>query len=396
MRFLSVICLFLSWTVSATALTIEEDTHWEGEKVFAETVRVAPEASLTIAAGTKIHFEKGGLEVAGRLVADGIELFAAGSTGILLKGCDKTTKVSNSVISGAKIGIKLQGGSPTLEALTLSGNGVGIEVRGKAAGTLSNSVFDGNKKVGLFVKDDSTIAVTGCRFANNGRFGAYLYRGKPGIFARNVFVGNQVGLMVAYHGSDPLVEDNSFEENEIAIQVDRAARPTLKGNLLLKNKTGLYAYRRSDPVVIGNLFQENEVGVLLAFSSYPTIEGNDLVDNGMAIKLESQSAEWEKERGKEVRATETASRTAFSGQGMRTVTEEDRKVDNLKGLVEASHNWWGEAGTKELSKIGAGGNPSFILDGRDEAHFVDGGKEYKLDKVVFSPWSVESETEKIQ
>jgi hypothetical protein len=55
--------------------------------------------------------------------------------------------------------------------------------------------------------------------------------------------------------------------------------------------------------------------------------------------------------------------------------------------VNPRGNWWGDAGTAELNKIGLVGNPSFIHDGRDQATFVDAGEEFLLDKVTYSPWS---------
>jgi parallel beta-helix repeat protein len=304
--------------------------------------------------------------------------------------------LSDCLIKGAKTGITVKGGTPVLENLELVDNKVGIEIRGKAGGKVTGSKFRANEKVGLFVKEDSTTAVSDCRFTENKRYGAYLYRARPQLFSGNTFFGNEVALMVAYHGSDSLVEGNRFEQNKIAIQVDRAARPTLKGNHLLNNKTGLYAYRRSDPVANGNRFQGNDVGVLVAYSSYPQIEGNDFVDNGLAIKLEFQSSQWESAHGEAARASETASRSAFSGQGMRTVSEDDRKASNLKGLIEASHNWWGVKGTAELKAAGEAANPGFIHDGRDQATFVDAGKEYPLDKVVFAPWSETPQVVKIE
>lgn len=382
--------------VPAVALVIDKDTTWQGELSFAEDVRVLQDVTLVIEAGTKVSFSNGGLEVIGNLVASGAEFSGEKWDGILLKGNDSQTILSECLVKGAKTGITVKGGAPVIEKLELVNNKVGIELRGKAAGKVSGSTFIENEKVGLFVKEDSTTKVTNCRFQNNGRYGAYLYRAKPEMFVANGFYNNDVGLMIAYHGSDSLVEDNHFENNEVAIQVDRAARPTLKGNQLLKNKTGLYAYRRSDPVVNGNLFQGNDVGVLVAYSSYPQIEGNDFVDNGLALKLEFQSSQWESARGEEARASEMASRSAFSGQGMRTVTEEDRKASNLKGVVEASGNWWGSKGTAELEKIGEEGNPGFVHDGRDQERFVDEGKEYPLDKVVFAPWSKLPKTEMTQ
>lgn len=393
MRISLFIAFALLCAAPAAALVIDQDTLWTGEHSFAEDVQVLPGATLTVSPGAQLYFTEARLEVSGRLVAEGATFYGEEWEGLRLKGSDASTRISGCVIKRAATGIFVQGGSPTLEDLTLIDNKIGIELRGKAAGKVMNCRFIDNHKVGLFVKDDSTTAIVNCRFEGNLRYGAYLYHALPRTFQGNTFVKNSIGLMVAYHGTDPGVNNNRFLENEVAIQVDRAARPVIRGNLLRGNQIGLYIYRRSDPLVTGNRIESNDIGVMVAYSSYPQIEGNDLLANGTALKLEFQSSLWETQRGANARAEETSMRSAFAGQGMRSVTEDDRRAKSLEGLVNASDNWWGEDGTAELSKIGVSGNPSFIHDGRDQATFVDAGEEYPLDKVAHAPWSDVSFTE---
>lgn len=387
MRLTLLITLVLFWSMPAAALVVDKDTLWTGEQSFTEDVRVLPGVTLTIAPGSMVRFAGAGLEIAGRLLARDVEFSGDAWSGLILKGRDATTQLSDCVVKGAKTGILVQGGAPLLERLTLTGNKVGIALRGKAAGKISHCRFVDNRKVGLFLKDDSTTAVVDCYFENNSRYGAYIYHARPQTFQGNTFINNAIGLMIAYHGSDPEVSDNRFESNDIAIQVDRAARPVLRGNLLRGNQTGLYIYRRSDPLVIGNRIEENVTGLLVAYSSYPLVEGNDFTANKMALKLEFQSSAWEAQRGAAARAGETSSRSAFAGQGMRSVTEDDRRARSLDGTVNAKGNWWGDVGTAELVKIGMAGNPSFIHDGRDQTTFIDAGEEFPLDKAIHVPWS---------
>lgn len=387
MKHTLLIIVALLCAVPAMALVVDKDTIWTGEHFFTEDVRVMPEVTLTVAPGSTLHFTTAKLEISGRLVAQGAEFSGEKWEGLRLKGTDSTTRISDCVIRGAATGIFVQGGAPLLERLTLSDNKIGIELRGKAAGQVVNCRFVENRKVGLFVKDDSTTAVVDCRFEKNNHYGAYLYHALPSSFHGNFFSENAVGLMIAYHGSDPEVNDNRFEKNEVAIQVDRAARPLIYGNLLRNNQTGIYIYRRSDPVIKGNRIEANGVGLLVAYSSYPQIEGNDFLANEMALKLEFQSSSWEAQRGAGARASETSTKSAFAGQGMRNVTEDDRRAKSMDGTVTAKGNWWGDEGTAELKKVGVSGNPSFIHDGRDQATFVDAGEEFPLDKVAHSPWS---------
>lgn len=384
-RLLTLLLLLLP--TAGWGLTLNADTRWQGVLSFSDSVRVEPGVTLTIAPGSRVSFSAGRLEVAGRLLARDVRFTGKGWEGIVLKGCGSDTQLSNSMIEGARTGLFVVGGAPRLEALTLSGNEVGMELRQKSAAAVRGCTFSGNGKVGLFIKDDAAPSVTANRFEGNGKFGAYIYRALPAKFAGNTFGGQPTALMISHFGSDPRIEANRFERNETAISVDRAARPVLTGNLLRDNGTGIRLYRRSDPLVEGNRLERNRLAVSVAYSSYPTVRGNDFIDNGKALLLEFQSSTWEKERGSAAREAETAARGAF-GQAPRTeVSEEQRRPQQLKGVVDAAGNWWGGPATAELVRIGAAGNPSFIDDGRDTPTFVDQGHSYPLDKAVFAPWS---------
>ena len=393
MRLRLFLTFMLLWSSAAQALVIDRDSRWEGALTFREKVSVPAEVTLTVANGSRVTFEGGGLEVSGRLIAEQAELSGENWDGVTLRNCDATTWLSEVTIRGAKTGLLVKGGAPQLEKLTLKENQVGLELRGKAAGTLSSSSFFNNAKVGLFIKDESSTRITDSLFRDNPKYGVYIYRSKPAQFAANSFEQNGTGLMIAYHGTDPLIENNQFRDNETAIQVDRAARPVLRGNRLLSTATGLYLYRRSDPVVQANLFAENQVAILIAYSSYPQILENDFIDNPVAIRLEYQSSTWEQTKGAAARSDELASQTAFGGQGMRTVSEEQRQARQLDGTISAANNWWGEAGSAELEQSGSTDNASFIHDGKDQPTFREGDKDYPLDRVVFTPWSHKPLTE---
>lgn len=386
-RLLARLLVLLLLPATGWSLTLKADTRWQGEIHLKESVRVERGVTLTIAPGSRVTFASGRLEVAGRLVASGVRLAGKGWEGVVLKGCGADTLMRDCTVVGARTGIFVVGGAPQLESLTLTGNAVGMELRQKSAATVTGCSIRHNGKVGLFIKDDAAPTVTDNRFEANGKFGAYIYRALPAKFSGNFFSGQPTALMVSNFGSDPRIEGNRFERNETAILVDRAARPVLAGNLLRNNGTGIRLFRRSDPRVEGNRLEQNRVAVSVAYSSYPTIRGNDFLGNDRALLLEFQSSAWEEEKGSAARESEVAARGAF-GQAPRTeVSEEQRRPQQLKGIVDAAGNWWGAGETTELARIGATGNPSFIDDGRDSPTFVEQGRSYPLDKALFAPWS---------
>lgn len=391
-RLLVATVLLLVLAAPVQARSLSGTVRWSGTVSLAESVRVEPGAELIIAPGTRVTFSAGQLEVAGRLVADGVE-FAGDWEGILLKGCGPDTVLRRSVIRGARTGVKAVGGSPRLADLTLEGNQVGMELRRKCAAEVSGCRFENNGKVGLFIKDDASPAVHDNRFRGNGKFGVYVFRAVPSRFRDNRFEENATGLMIANYGSDPHIEHNDFRQNRIGILVDRAARPLLRDNELRDNATGIRLYRRSDPEVVGNHLDGNRVGVSIAYSSYPQVHGNDFTNCDTALLLEYQSSRWEQEKGQAARAAEVAGRGAFGAAPRSQVGEEQRRARNLDGTVDARDNWWGPAGTAELARIGSDGNPSFIVDGRDHPTFEEGGKSYPLDRVRFAPWRSAPATE---
>lgn len=385
---LLIIALLLLSSAPASAISLNRDTTWQGEKRWDETVRVEPGATLTIRSGSRVNFSAGQLEIAGRLIAEDVLFSGSDWGGIVLKGCDAQTIIRNCRVEGAKTGIFAGGGTPRIETTTVRNNDVGIELKQQSAATIKDCRITDNRKVGLFIKDESTPMVSGCTLSKNGKYGAYIYRALPQRFANNTFGENETALIISNAGSDPLIEKNVFTNNKVAILVDRAARPQLRSNTLQENQTAIRLYRRADAEISSNLFQKNHEAINISYSSYPTISDNSFVANGRALFLEFQSSSWEKSKGASVRENEAASRGAFGqSTGHAASAEERRRPDaELTGLIDARNNWWGEEGSDELARIGAAGNPSFIDDGRDTPTFVDAGQMWPLDQVTFSPW----------
>lgn len=388
MKKVLVLCILLLGAAPALALTLSRDTTWQGQRELREEVRVEAGATLTILPGSKITFSGGHLEVAGRLLADDVHFSGSGWGGIILKGCDSTTRIRNCRIEGAKTGLFIGGGAPRLEGTTLQNNDVGIELKQQSTAAITNCRINENRKVGLFIKDESSPLVSGCTISKNGKYGVYIYRARPAGFTGNTLSENDTALMISNAGSDPRIQGNTFTQNKIAILVDRAARPLLTENLLRDNQTGVRLYRRADAAIDGNRFERNNEALSIAYSSYPRIQHNDFVANRRAIVLEFQSSSWEKSNGSTVRESAAENRGAFGqSNGHAADAAARRRPDaELNGSVDARHNWWGEAESRELTRIGASGNPTFIHDGRDAPTFVDGGKEWPLDQVLFVPW----------
>ncbi|AJF05731.1 right-handed parallel beta-helix repeat-containing protein [Geoalkalibacter subterraneus] len=365
------------------AQTISEDTHWQGQLSFAETVRVQAGVTLTVEPGAEVSFEAGALDVAGTLQARDARFYGEGWQGIILRG--GADLLERCVISGAATGVQVMGGAPRLIDVKVEGGTTGIELRRRSQAQLSGCTVRNQAEVGLFAKDESAPRVERCLFEKNGRFGVYLHRSAPELFSDNRLVDNPVGLMVAWYGTDPEIRKNEFEQNGIAIKVDRAARPLVTGNRIHGNETGLLLSRRADARVRRNLVRDNRIGIQVEYSSYPVIRENDLAGNGMALVLHHQSSAWEKANGEAMRNTQSSARGPFN-RNASGGKEAAPPPAVLTGTVDARRNWWGEDATAQLQVNQGRGNQVFIHDSRDEPFFEDGGVNYPLDRVEFAPW----------
>lgn len=373
------------------AAVIEQDTTWRGNITVSEDIRVSEGANLTVSPGSVVTFVSAGLEVAGRMTAENARFTGKDWPGVVFRGNRADSTIRNCTFEGAETGIFVNGAAPLIEETLLRGNGVGIELKQKSAATIRNNRFIQNRKVGLFIKDESAPVVEKNRFEENGRSGAYIYRATPKSFSGNHFLRNDTGLTVSNAGSDPLVRSNRFEKNKIAMLVDRAARPDIRENLFFDNQVAIRLYRRADARISANRFEQNRDALSIAYSSYPEIRDNDFLLNRNAIFLEYQSSSWEKIMGENTRAGEVASRGAFGqGNGHAAEAAELRRPGRLDGTIDAQRNWWGPDGTAELNRLDETGNPSFINDGRDRPTFVDGHREWPLDRVLLTPWHQES------
>lgn len=379
-----VLLFFFLRPLTVSAETLSGEVHWQGQRQIAERVLIEKGATLIIAPGSQLDFTGGSLEVAGALIAEQVRFSGKDWPGLVLNRTGSDTRLRNSRISGAMIGLLIIGGSPQLQGLILEDNEVGIELKQQSRAQVLDCQFRNNNKVGLFVKDGSIAEISGNHFISNGSFGAYIYRANPAKFNGNRFERQETGLMIAFHGSKPIISGNDFIANRIGIYVDRAAKPQLLDNRLRENGVAIKLQRRVDPLVKGNLLQNNELGMLISYSSYPQIVGNDFLENGLELRLEHQSSTWERANGAVSREQQRIGRGAFGTKAQIVAGEQLLRAEQLDGTVDARGNWWGSA-TGRLEKLVAGGNPDFIHDGQDQPSFQDGGKDYPLDRVRFLP-----------
>jgi hypothetical protein len=177
-----------------------------------------------------------------------------------------------------------------------------------------------------------------------------------------------------------VVEQNSFNNNDIAIRNDQYGSPRVTHNLFRGNKTALYNYRKSNPVVEKNVIEQSELAFFCDYSSYPMVKNNNLARNKMGVELGIyQSADWEKRSGSKTIMQEQAAARQSQNPLLAKAPSE------FRDYVDVGGNWWGEA-TPQLK---AGGNVAIFFDRRDKervSYEGFGPDSYRLDEVRYTPW----------
>lgn len=253
---------------------ITEDTTWHGVVLIEGGLTVAPQATLTIQAGTVVRFcsasaaaHRGVLAVQGRIVVNGAKdrpviftsMFkdpAAGDwQGIVLLGSGKKNLFGHSRVEGAEIGLDASFSTVTLNEVffrkSCSGarmqDSFAIMTDGGACGcrdgmafydcevNIRTAVFSDNRQ-GVFASRTSLV-LAGARFASNDQQALVADSCRLRI-AGNSFIGNGSGLSLV--GSEGTVTANRIEKNTVNGLVLAQSRIKVHGNAIEQNgKAGL-------------------------------------------------------------------------------------------------------------------------------------------------------------
>jgi nitrous oxidase accessory protein NosD len=297
----------------------------------------------------------------------------------------------------------LRESSPTIINSTFEDNQVGIANEMKSGPEIRGNRFVNQSRSAILASHNSKGQISENRFEKNKQ-AVTLLQNYPDRVSRNIFIENEVGIYCNQTKSTPLIEENSFNNNQYgvlnfsfsypvirnnsfvgnktAVHNDQYGSPLVENNLFRENETALYNYRKSNPKVRLNSFEQNELVFYCDFSAYPEIKQNNLLGNTVGVKLGIyQSADWESRSG----SKKIMQREATSRKSQNPLLA--RAPEDFNDFVDISGNWWGDD-TALLARAGEGNSPLFY-DRHDEPEvtYEDYGPGvYKLDRVHFSPW----------
>lgn len=396
---------------SGWALVLEQDTVWRGRVAVAEEVVVALDATLLIEPGTRIEFSSPGKEegsapvrltVLGKLIAQGTaeapilftsaaEKPAAGDWSGLVFENNVETSVSR--LRHCRIEYADTALSGTLAALVvedaqLRNNTLALLAQKKFSGGMFNCEFLDNDNGARFAQN-SRFKVENCRILRTRGDGVLCDKNSsPAIANCEVGDSGSAGIR-CLSGSSPTIEGCLIRDNRVGTHVEMKSHPELRRNDILANGTGVHAEKLVAPLLVGNRIADNGVGIYCNYSGYPLIRENRIENNReFAIVLgDNQSREVDRmlPEAKNRKLQQSGKDLPAAAQELaedRLATEEHPEL-----LFDARDNWWGEAATAQMKKLGGAGDVVIFEDFFDRPEVEYQGRKYLRDAVLFAPWA---------
>lgn len=393
------------------ALVLEKDTVWRGTVVVEEEVVVVLAATLLIEPGARIEFkpsrrEEGRaparLTVLGKLIAQGTAeapiLFtsaarkpAPGDWGGLIFENNVETSISR--LRHCQVEYADTAVSGTLAALVVEDS----QLRHNKLALLGQKKFSGGMFNCELLDNES-----GCRFMQNSRFklencrisrsrgdGILCNQNSSPLIANCEIVGSGAAGIRCLSGSSPNIEGCLIRDNRVGVHVEMKSHPDLRHNDILANDTGVHAEKLVAPLLVGNRVADNEVGIYCNYSGYPSIRENRIENNHeFAIVLgDQQSREVDRLLPAAQQRKLQQNGDGLPGDARLLAEERVATEEHPELLFDARDNWWGEAATAQMEKLGGQGQVAIFADGFDRPEVEYQGRKYPRDRVVYTPWA---------
>lgn len=384
---------------AAMALPSAFGREISGSRAYSGEVVIPKGETWKALPGAVLRFRGGRLVVRGTLLVEGTAADPVriegddAFEGIDLRG-GTGSAIANAILSGGARGVRMTGAAAVFRNVQWKRNGVALEVAQHARATVENCAFDSPFRVGILVIRGGAADVAGCRFTGAGKAGIYVYGARDVTVRECRFERNAAGIDAAMSGARVSARDCVFRDNGTGIVAERMAAPRVDGCEFTGNRVGLHFSRRAEGTVSGSRIEANGDGVLVEFSSYPVFRGNRFRANReAAVRLRSQSSQWEEELGDAGREFPAGAPFAAGPEGRRDFRPGGEgafdgpsggppgrppgKKEKRNGTVDFRGNDWGDA-----EEAAHGGNIAAIHDGRDEPEFEHMGKRYRMDRVL--------------
>jgi parallel beta-helix repeat protein len=395
---------------AALALVLDRDTVWRGTVLIEEEVLVAPEATLLIEPGARVRFVPTDvatgsapirLTVLGKLIAQGTAgapiLFTSAAekpvpgdwAGLVFENNVETTvsRLRHCRIEYADTAIGGTLAALVVEDTRVQHNKLALLAQKKFSGGMFNCELLDNDNGAQFVQN-SRFRLENCRILRSLGDGVFCNKNSSPSIAHCEIAGGAAGVRCLL-GASPSIEGCLIRDNRVGVHVEMKSHPQLHGNDILTNDTGVHAEKLVAPLLVGNRIAENEVGIYCNYSGYPLIRENRIENNReFAIVLgDNQSREVDRllPEAKNRKLQQRGEDLPVDAQVLaeeRVVTAEDFEI-----LFDARDNWWGEAATAHMKRLGGPGDVAIFEDFFDKPEVEYQGRRYPRDAVVYTPWA---------
>ncbi len=101
----------------------------------------------------------------------------------------------------------------------------------------------------------------------------------------NRFIGQKKTAVIASHNSRGVITGNRFENNEQGIALLQPYNDRIADNVFKGNKIAIYCNQtKNTPLIKGNSFEQNDTALINFSFAYPAVEDNRFVGNTMALR----------------------------------------------------------------------------------------------------------------
>ena len=169
--------------------------------------------------------------------------------------------------------------------------GSGLVLAGESSGTIADSIFAGNQRHGLVVRDRAQFRVERCRALNNGLTGIYCESLAVNLLVGNDCTANRHGIWSKGAG-EFIIEDNHCHHNgKTGLRLENAQGFARENRLVSNGEAGLEVAGVGQPTVARNSCESNaEHGILIAGEVLGVFEENECRSNKASGIRVSESA----------------------------------------------------------------------------------------------------------
>ena len=177
-------------------------------------------------------------------------------SGVYVNSAADTSQFSFLSVSGAIVGLSIDGAMTQVSASTFAGNLTGVDCKDGAAPLIANCYFEGNANAAVRANGASP-RIMGCRFFLNSQSRVesviVMNNGAGGEIVRNIIAFNSMSGIDCSGGSDPKIWHNTIVSNGYGLTV-QSSSPEIVANVFYQNGSGIVMENGGGRIAYNDVF----------------------------------------------------------------------------------------------------------------------------------------------